>query len=745
LQQQQQLDLQRKAMEMVGANTPAVAPPAVPIPPSPVLTAAEKKARNQAMTQAQVQHQVTSQMGSSQDIYEFHEDAGEEPKGKANSAVAPPAEDQRPRLILTINKTQPSIKNSNEVEQPVQQQQQQPDVASQIDPIGGDNSESSNTRKSRRLQEKEDRSTVDDIIEDVVRNTNTPTGAGQQLPKGAQTPPRRSGRNAQAKKTDAVHPANAVGRPRRSKDRKTIGEPPASLMEETIAPNPTGAAPTSNLLPPPEAVNVQPHMPQLDGKEVEPVQDVAPIPTLTPVAVSVPVSVPAPAPAPVMVLPKPTMPQHPKKKAIAAAEIESYQAINSSIPSGGLPMHQTAAPATQKITGGAADAVSKALTPSASVNSSNDHDTEDETETRQLPPAKPVVPTVGRPPGRGGSAKRGRQPRGAKKVGGFPLNAATARIAADLGLVLQPGDNGVQTRLRKPVTAPVTRGRKGRPPRNLLLQQQQQLDLQRKAMEMVGANTPAVAPPAVPIPPSPVLTAAEKKARNQAMTQAQVQHQVTSQMGSSQDIYEFHEDAGEEPKGKANSAVAPPAEDQRPRLILTINKTQPSIKNSNEVEQPVQQQQQQPDVASQIDPIGGDNSESSNTRKSRRLQEKEDRSTVDDIIEDVVRNTNTPTGAGQQLPKGAQTPPRRSGRNAQAKKTDAVHPANAVGRPRRSKDRKTIGEPPASLMEETIAPNPTGAAPTSNLLPPPEAVNVQPHIYSKDHWWGSGCGQQGSG
>jgi len=371
-------------------------------------------------------------------------------------------------------------------------------------------------------------------------------------------------------------------------------------------------------------------------------------------------------------------------------------------------------------------------TPSASVNSSNDHDTEDETETRQLPPAKPVVPTVGRPPGRGGSAKRGRQPRGAKKVGGFPLNAATARIAADLGLVLQPGDNGVQTRLRKPVTAPVTRGRKGRPPRNLLLQQQQQLDLQRKAMEMVGANTPAVAPPAVPIPPSPVLTAAEKKARNQAMTQAQVQHQVTSQMGSSQDIYEFHEDAGEEPKGKANSAVAPPAEDQRPRLILTINKTQPSIKNSNEVEQPVQQQQQQPDVASQIDPIGGDNSESSNTRKSRRLQEKEDRSTVDDIIEDVVRNTNTPTGAGQQLPKGAQTPPRRSGRNAQAKKTDAVHPANAVGRPRRSKDRKTIGEPPASLMEETIAPNPTAAAPTSNLLPPPEAVNVQPHMPQLD-------------
>ncbi|EDW45358.1 GM16722, partial [Drosophila sechellia] len=215
-------------------------------------------------------------------------------------------------------------------------------------------SESCNTRKSRRLQEKEDRSTVDDIIEDVVRNTNTPTGTGPHLPKGAQTPPRRSGRNAPAQKTDAVQIINAVGRPRRSKDRKTIGEQTANLIEEVTASNATVGA---SHLAPPEGAGVESHVPQLDAKEVEPVSVVAPISTPAPVSVAVPVTVPVPAMVPV----KPTMPQHPKKKAIAAAEIESYQAINSSIPSGGLPMHQTAAPATQKITGGVADAVSKAL------------------------------------------------------------------------------------------------------------------------------------------------------------------------------------------------------------------------------------------------------------------------------------------------------------------------------------------------------------------------------------------------
>lgn len=372
-------------------------------------------------------------------------------------------------------------------------------------------------------------------------------------------------------------------------------------------------------------------------------------------------------------------------------------------------------------------------TTSMSVNNSNDHDTEDETETRQLPPAKPPIPTVGRPPGRGGSAKRGRQPRGAKKVGGFPLNSVTAAPPGVDSLVVQPGDNGVQTRLRKPVTAPVTRGRKGRPPRNLLLQQQQlqqqQLDIQRKGMEMVTSATSSTPLP-TPIPTSSVLTAAEKKARNQALTQAQEQNQVASQVGTGQDIYEFHEDGGEEPKPKTISSVAPSAEDQRPRLILTINKTQPSIKNISEMEQTIQQQQQQQsEVISNTDPIGGDNSESCNTRKSRRLQEKEDRSTVDDIIEDVVRNTNTPTGTGPHLPKGAQTPPRRSGRNAQAKKTDAVQIINAVGRPRRSKDRKTIGEQTANLIEEVTASNATVAA---SHLAPPEGAGVESHVPQLD-------------
>ncbi|XP_058981547.1 protein split ends isoform X2 [Musca domestica] len=415
---------------------------------------------------------------------------------------------------------------------------------------------------------------------------------------------------------------------------------------------------------------------------------------------------------------------------------------------------------------------------SSATTVNTDHDTEDETETQQMP-AFEQISVQGRPNTRGTGAKRGRQPRGGKKAAAVIPNATPAVAANQLQDIIPPSGNaaGVQTRLRKPNAAtPATRGRKGRPPRNLLLQQQQQQQQELQTPSTVPSTNVAGTTGASSSVTGPsVLTAAEKKARSQAASAAatlaslsEVHHHNKS------DVYEFHDDSGEE-SGKSGSGSAAPSSssvassivsgvDNRPRLILTIKsphnptpvvKTSEKIANEQQptptatVAAPLSEtsatQQQQPQQQSEIQssaPTSGANSAQTegdlnslaNTRKSRRLLEK-DRSTIDDIIEDVVRNTAVPPGAGQQvsattamstnnpqpiplqaanvisnaLPKGAQTPPRRSGRTSAAtqpkSKTGIVGESaaaaavgiatttpNAIGRPRKSKDRKSINE-----------------------------------------------------
>ncbi|KAL9925945.1 spen family transcriptional repressor split ends isoform 3-T6 [Glossina fuscipes fuscipes] len=365
-------------------------------------------------------------------------------------------------------------------------------------------------------------------------------------------------------------------------------------------------------------------------------------------------------------------------------------------------------------------------------NLSADNDTEDETETQQMPAFEQVQMSGGSKSGvRGTASKRGRQSRGSKKVGthssasGSAVNVDGGSQQADVAMSSTVEMSGIQTRLRKPVVnAPITRGRKGRPPRNLMLQQQsssqanQQHSVQTTAVPNVVTTTAQQTP-------MPVLTAAEKKARNQAAAAA------LASLSEQQDVYEFHDDSGEENKLSTSTtnltSSTTTTTDSRPRLILTIKSPAQPTQLVKATEKPAsdemptvditpataksndgQNQDTSPKVQSansatnhtiQQDPLSTETT-FANTRKSRRLLEK-DRSTIDDIIEDVVRNNATNmalSGSGQAacainaLPKGAQTPPRRSGRNAtQPKKVitaEVPTPANPIGRPRKSKERK---------------------------------------------------------
>ncbi|XP_054742082.1 protein split ends isoform X3 [Anastrepha obliqua] len=211
--------------------------------------------------------------------------------------------------------------------------------------------------------------------------------------------------------------------------------------------------------------------------------------------------------------------------------------------------------------------------PESSATSSTEHETEDETETKQttvMLEGSGAASTMtgnlgfGRPSAstRGATARRGRQPRGGKKqTGGVVTSVLTPQLAAP-----PQEPSGIQTRLRKPATVtPVIRGRKGRPPRNLLAQQQQQQVAQHQPQMSLAAET--------------VDTGSEKKARNQAATA-----RSGPAVGGS-DVYEFHDDSGEESKttqDSIHSSGGSSGSDVRPRLILTIKPGQaaPIVKAS---------------------------------------------------------------------------------------------------------------------------------------------------------------------
>ncbi|XP_053961213.1 protein split ends isoform X5 [Anastrepha ludens] len=265
--------------------------------------------------------------------------------------------------------------------------------------------------------------------------------------------------------------------------------------------------------------------------------------------------------------------------------------------------------------------------PESSATSSTEHETEDETETKQttvMLEGSGAATTMtgnlgfGRPSAstRGATARRGRQPRGGKKqTAGLVTSVLTPQLAAP-----PQEPSGVQTRLRKPATVtPVIRGRKGRPPRNLLAQQQQQQVAQHQPQMSLAAET--------------VDTGIEKKARNQAATA-----RSGPAVGGS-DVYEFHDDSGEESKttqDSIHSSGGSSGSDVRPRLILTIKPGQaapivkasekPNVPSPEETptsiapSTPTRQQQEPANVASgvQLEPSDGNKTEAPKSKTASR-------------------------------------------------------------------------------------------------------------------------------
>lgn len=168
-----------------------------------------------------------SESEASADIYEFRDDSDENNTNK-----------DRPRLILTIkspalannggaNNQTAVVKEIAKEQLPLQQKapENKEEFASPV----------SNTRKSRRLQERDvSRNTVDDTIEDVVRNTAIVTRAASAA--AAQTP-RRSARQT-ATKTVQETPRKS---PRsRKKDRRGSETTDDSSEEKSVKNEPIG-------------------------------------------------------------------------------------------------------------------------------------------------------------------------------------------------------------------------------------------------------------------------------------------------------------------------------------------------------------------------------------------------------------------------------------------------------------------------------------------------------------------------
>lgn len=230
------------------------------------------------------------------DIYDFHEDSGDE------SATSPNKNETRPRLILTIKSplsgqtnaiatsslsiTTPKDQIKPTETKPVNKEEKAEDFVSP----------SPNTRKSRRLQEKDvQRTTVDDVIEDVIKGTTTTqTKVAKDVNKKRQT--RQAGVKVnQADKAPGSDTRKSPRGVKRTRDRSLSDASIDSSSDEKAvkrddAPNESKVPKLSET---PAAPKVEPDPPQ-------------PAKINTPVINNLPVNnlPPAPAPTPIMKPPK---------------------------------------------------------------------------------------------------------------------------------------------------------------------------------------------------------------------------------------------------------------------------------------------------------------------------------------------------------------------------------------------------------------------------------------------------------
>ncbi|KAJ8715094.1 hypothetical protein PYW08_005075 [Mythimna loreyi] len=210
------------------------------------------------------------------DVYDFHEDSGDE------TATSPNKTETRPRLILTIKSplsghssvTATSTLSIAQKEQMKVEKNKEEKNEEFVSP-------STNTRKSRRLQEKDvQRSTVDDIIEDVIK------GPGGQIKTGKESNKKRPTRQAVVKATQE----KSLGSDTRKSPRGAKRTRDRSLSDASI-----DSGDERNI----KDCTRDPKAPRLDELEPEPASvphSAAPVATAEPVAPAPPPALPAPVP-----------------------------------------------------------------------------------------------------------------------------------------------------------------------------------------------------------------------------------------------------------------------------------------------------------------------------------------------------------------------------------------------------------------------------------------------------------------
>ncbi|KAH9630293.1 hypothetical protein HF086_012478 [Spodoptera exigua] len=250
-----------------------------------------KRGRGRAKVDKKIKAIVTTSGNTMPgDVYDFHEDSGDE-------SASSPNKTERPRLILTIkspNSAHSSVTATSTLSI-AQKEQIKLNDKNKDEKNEEFVSPSPNTRKSRRLQEKDvQRSTVDDVIEDVIKGprtgkeSNKKRATRQAAVKANQektSDTRKSPRGAKRTRDRSLSDASVDSGDERSlKDCMRDPKTPR-LEEQTVEPEPEPATVPRSV---PPAAQV---LPTVVGPPPAPAQSPAhptPVAPLAPVAAHVP-------------------------------------------------------------------------------------------------------------------------------------------------------------------------------------------------------------------------------------------------------------------------------------------------------------------------------------------------------------------------------------------------------------------------------------------------------------------------
>lgn len=211
------------------------------------------------------------------DVYDFHEDSGDE------TSTSPNKTEPRPRLILTIKSPLSGQSNAivtSSLSITPKDQLKNPDKISKDEKAEDFLSPSANTRKSRRLQEKDvQRNTVDDVIEDVVKGG---TGQSKVAKDNKKRQTRQTGPKTMQEKAAGSDTRKSPRGVKRSRDRSlsdaSIDSSDEKIIKREDAPK---EVKIPKIAEPPAASKIEPD-PSQPAKTITPLQPINPHPTPAP-------------------------------------------------------------------------------------------------------------------------------------------------------------------------------------------------------------------------------------------------------------------------------------------------------------------------------------------------------------------------------------------------------------------------------------------------------------------------------